>query len=45
MGSWIFLGIGQLKYTNRYKEVKLVYNKAKNQNNPMQTTAIGHFLG
>ena len=39
----IFLGIGKLKDTNRYKEAKTVYDKVKKyKHNPLQTTAIGH---
>jgi DNA-binding transcriptional regulator LsrR (DeoR family) len=34
-----------LKDTNRYKEAKSVYDKAKAKYNPMQATAVGHSLG
>ena len=44
-GTDIFLGAGKLKDTNRYKEAKSVYDKAKNKYNPMQSTAVGHSLG
>jgi hypothetical protein len=44
-GTDIFLGAGKLKDTNRYKEAKSVYDKAKNKYNPMQATAVGHSLG
>ena len=44
-GTDFYLGIGKLKDTNRYKEAKSVYDKAKNKYNPMQATAVGHSLG
>ena len=44
-GTDIFLGAGKLKDTNRYKEAKSVYDKAKNKYNPMQSSAVGHSLG
>ena len=44
-GTDIYLGLGKLKDTNRYKEAKSVYDKAKNKYNPMQSTAVGHSLG
>jgi len=44
-GTDFYLGIGKLKDTNRYKEAKAVYDKAKNKYNPMQATAVGHSLG
>ena len=44
-GTDIFLGAGKLKDTNRYKEAKSVYDKAKSKYNPMQSTAVGHSLG
>ena len=44
-GTDFYLGIGKLKDTNRYKEAKSVYDKAKYKYNPLQTTAIGHSLG
>ena len=44
-GTDIYLGLGKLKDTNRYKEAKSVYDKAKNKYNPMQSMAVGHSLG
>jgi tetratricopeptide (TPR) repeat protein len=44
-GTDFYLGLGKLKDTNRYKEAKSVYDKAKNKYNPMQATAVGHSLG
>ena len=44
-GSDLYLGLGKLKDTNRYKEAKSVYDKAKAKYNPMQATAVGHSLG
>jgi len=44
-GTDFYLGIGKLKNTNRYKEAKSIYDKAKNKYNPMQSTAVGHSLG
>ena len=44
-GTDIFLGVGKLKDTNRYKEAKSIYDKAKNKYNPLQSTAVGHSLG
>ena len=44
-GTDFYLGIGKLKDTNRYKEAKSIYDKAKNKYNPMQSTAVGHSLG
>ena len=44
-GTDIFLGAGELKDTNRYKEAKSIYDKAKNKYNPLQSTAVGHSLG
>jgi hypothetical protein len=44
-GTDIFLGAGKLKDTNRYKEAKSIYDKAKNKYNPLQSMAVGHSLG
>jgi tetratricopeptide (TPR) repeat protein len=44
-GTDFYLGIGKLKDTNRYKEAKSIYDKAKNKYNPLQSSAIGHSLG
>ena len=44
-GTDIFLGAGKLKDTNRYKEAKSIYDKAKNKYNPLQSSAVGHSLG
>ena len=44
-GTDFYLGIGKLKDTNRYKEAKNIYDKAKAKYNPMQSTAVGHSLG
>jgi tetratricopeptide (TPR) repeat protein len=44
-GTDFYLGIGKLKDTNRYKEAKSIYDKAKAKYNPMQSTAVGHSLG
>ena len=44
-GTDIFLGAGKLKDTNRYKEAKSIYDKAKYKYNPLQSTAVGHSLG
>ena len=44
-GTDIYLGLGKLKDTNRYKEAKSVYDKAKSKYNPLQCSAIGHSLG
>ena len=44
-GTDFYLGIGKLKDTNRYKEAKSVYDKAKAKYNPLQSTAVGHSLG
>ena len=44
-GTDLYLGLGKIKDTNRYKEAKNIYDKAKNKYNPMQTTAVGHSLG
>lgn len=44
-GTDFYLGLGKLKDTNRYKEAKLVYDKAKAKYNPLQSSAVGHSLG
>lgn len=44
-GTDFYLGLGKLKDTNRYKEAKSIYDKAKAKYNPLQSSAIGHSLG
>ena len=44
-GTDFYLGLGKLKDTNRYKEAKSIYDKAKAKYNPLQSTAVGHSLG
>ena len=45
IGTDVYLGLGKLKDTNRYKEAKSIYDKAKNKYNPLQSSAVGHSLG
>lgn len=40
-----FLGAGNLKATDRYKEAENIYKKSKEKYNPMQTSVVGHSLG
>jgi hypothetical protein len=44
-GTDLYLGLGKLKYTNRYKESKKTLENAKNKYNGAQTTIAGHSLG
>ena len=44
-GTDLYLGLGKIKDTNRYKEAKNIYDKAKNKYNPLQASAVGHSLG
>lgn len=48
-GTDLWLGLGHLKDTNRYKEAKNTLEKAKtkysNETTPIQTTVVGHSLG
>ena len=45
LGTDLYLATGNLKSTNRYKEAKDVFEKAKKRYNPQQTTLAGHSLG
>ena len=44
-GTDLYLGLGKLKDTNRYKEAEKVLKEAKNKYSPSQTTITGHSLG
>ena len=41
----VWLGIGGLKSTNRYKEAKSTLEKAKKKYNPKDVSVVGHSLG
>ena len=45
IGTDIYLGIGKLKDTNRYKEAESTLEKAKKKYNKNNVTIIGHSLG
>ncbi len=45
VGTDLYLGLGLLKSTNRYKEAKNNLEKAKSKYNPTNTTVTGHSLG
>ena len=41
----VWLAVGGLKSTNRYKEAKNTLEKAKRKYNPKETAVVGHSLG
>ena len=45
VGTDIYLGLGKLKDTNRYKQAKKTLEQAKSKYNPQKTTITGHSLG
>jgi hypothetical protein len=45
VGTDIYLGLGLIKNTNRYKEAKSTLEKAKQKYQPSSTTLAGHSLG
>ena len=44
-GTDIYLGLGKLKNTNRYKEADKTLKQAKDKYKPMKTNLVGHSLG
>jgi hypothetical protein len=44
-GTDLYLGLGLLKSTNRYKQAKSTLEKAKTKYQPAQTVVTGHSLG
>ena len=44
-GTDLYLGLGHLKDTNRYKEADEVLKKAKEKYHPRKTVGVGHSLG
>ena len=45
LGTDLYLAVGKLKHTNRYKEAKNVLQEAKAKYHPMETTLASHSLG
>ena len=45
VGTDLYLGLGKLKDTNRYKQAQDTLNKAKAKYNPYKTAITGHSLG
>ena len=45
IGSDVYLGLGKLKDTNRYKEADSTLEKAKKKYNKSKATIVGHSLG
>jgi hypothetical protein len=45
IGTDIYLGLGKLEQTNRYKESKNILNQAKQKYTGFNTTIAGHSLG
>ena len=45
IGTDVYLGLGKLKDTNRYKEADSTLEKAKKKYNKSKATIIGHSLG
>lgn len=45
IGTDIYLGLGKLKDTNRFKESKRILEKAKQKYPNAKTTVVGHSLG
>ena len=45
IGTDIYLGLGKLKDTNRFKEAQSTFNKAKQKYNPKESVLAGHSLG
>ena len=45
IGTDIYLGLGKIKDTNRYKSADDTLAKAKQKYNPANTTLVGHSLG
>jgi len=45
IGTDVYLGLGKLKDTNRYKEADATLEKAKKKYNKSKATIVGHSLG
>jgi hypothetical protein len=45
VGTDIYLGLGKLKDTNRYKEANRIFKEAKTKYNPKKTKVFGNSLG
>jgi hypothetical protein len=41
----VYLGLGKIKNTSRYKEAETVLNEARQKYNPTNSTLVGHSLG